>query len=90
VGVCLALWTNGLVEYEALQGIDGKWLAMDGAMTKAPLGGRGAHTSLDESLPARAEPLGQNSAQLSRVSAYGMCLQDLQPSWPIGLGSYCP
>jgi hypothetical protein len=27
------------VEYDALQGIDWAWLAMDGAMTKAPLGG---------------------------------------------------
>jgi putative transposase len=39
-GVFLAWWTNGLVEYEALQGIDWEWLAMDGAMTKAPLGGK--------------------------------------------------
>src|SRR4029453_1889467 len=38
-GVFLALWTNGLVEYEALKGIAWEWLAMDGAMTKAPLGG---------------------------------------------------
>jgi putative transposase len=29
-------WEQGLVEYEALQGIDWAWLAMDGAMTKAP------------------------------------------------------
>lgn len=38
-GVFLALWAKGLVEYDALQGIDWEWLAMDGAMTKAPLGG---------------------------------------------------
>ena len=38
-GVFLALWTKGLVEYEALKGLDWEWLAMDGAMTKAPLGG---------------------------------------------------
>ena len=38
-GVFLALWDQGLVEYEALKGIDWEWLAMDGAMTKAPLGG---------------------------------------------------
>lgn len=37
--VCVALWEQGLVEYDALQGIDWAWLAMDGAMTKAPLGG---------------------------------------------------
>ena len=38
-GVFLALWKQGLVEYDALKGIDWEWLAMDGAMTKAPLGG---------------------------------------------------
>jgi putative transposase len=39
-GVFLALWKNGLVAYEALTGIDWEGLAMDGAMTKAPLGGK--------------------------------------------------
>jgi putative transposase len=38
-GVFLAWWTNGLVADEALQGMDGAWLAMVGAMTTAPLGG---------------------------------------------------
>jgi putative transposase len=37
--VFVALWEQGLEEYAALQGIDWEWLAMDGAMTKAPLGG---------------------------------------------------
>ena len=38
-GGFLALWQSGLAAYEALQGIDWEWLAMDGAITKAPLGG---------------------------------------------------
>ena len=38
-GLFLAWWKSGLLAYEALQGIDWEWLAMDGAMTKAPLGG---------------------------------------------------
>ena len=38
--VFAALWEQGLVGYDALQGIDWAWLAMDGAMTKAPLGGK--------------------------------------------------
>jgi transposase len=38
-GVFLRLWTSGLVAYDALKGIDWEWLAMDGAMTNAPLGG---------------------------------------------------
>jgi transposase len=37
--VFLALWTQGLGAYDAFKGIDWEWLAMDGAMTKAPLGG---------------------------------------------------
>ena len=39
-GVFLALWQHGLAEYDALQGIDWQWLAIDGARTKAPLGGK--------------------------------------------------
>jgi putative transposase len=34
------LWQNGLLTYDALQGIAWAWLAMDGAMTTAPLGGQ--------------------------------------------------
>jgi len=33
------IWQLGLVEYDGLKGIDWSWQAMDGAMTKAPLGG---------------------------------------------------
>ena len=38
-GVFLKLWTTSLEEYDELKGIDWSWLSMDGAMTKAPLGG---------------------------------------------------
>ena len=38
--VFLEVWKSGLGAYDALQGIDWEWLAMDGAMTKAPLGGK--------------------------------------------------
>ena len=38
-GVFEQLWTLGLQEYEALKGIQWAWQSMDGAMTKAPLGG---------------------------------------------------
>src|SRR6478752_3932729 len=38
-GVFVTLWARGLEEYDALKGLDWSWLAMDGAMTKAPLGG---------------------------------------------------
>ena len=38
-GVFLKLWQTGLERFDELQGIDWDWLSMDGAMTKAPLGG---------------------------------------------------
>lgn len=38
-GVFQKLWQAGLREYDALHGIEWRWQAMDGAMTKAPLGG---------------------------------------------------
>lgn len=38
-GVFRKLWKMGLEEYDALQGIGWEWQSMDGAMTKAPLGG---------------------------------------------------
>src|SRR3954468_9696829 len=38
-GVFVTLWATGLQEYDELKGLDWGWLAMDGAMTKAPLGG---------------------------------------------------
>ena len=37
-GVFAAFWRQGLLAYDAVQGIDWDWLALDGAMGKAPLG----------------------------------------------------
>ena len=51
-GVFARLWQLGLVEYDALEGIDWEWLSMDGAMTKAPLGGE---------RPARTPPTAASS-----------------------------
>ena len=39
-GVFEKLWRAGLLQYEAAVGINWEWQAMDGAMTKAPLGGK--------------------------------------------------
>ena len=38
-GVFEEFWKRGLLEYDKTKGIKWNWLAMDGAMTKAPLGG---------------------------------------------------
>ena len=39
-GVFYELWRRGLMQYDVVKGIDWTWLAADGAMTKAPLGGK--------------------------------------------------
>ena len=38
-GVFKKMWRAGLTEYDELQGLEWKWQAADGAITKAPLGG---------------------------------------------------
>ena len=38
-GVFLRLWRAGIERFDELQGVDWDWVSMDGAMTKAPLGG---------------------------------------------------
>src|SRR3984893_14106040 len=38
-GVFLRLWQAGVERFDELRGIAWDWLALDGAMTKAPLGG---------------------------------------------------
>ena len=40
-GVFERLWQEGLIEYDAQHGLDWGCQSMDGAMTKAPLGGKG-------------------------------------------------
>jgi putative transposase len=40
-GVFLTLWNAGVECFDELRGIEWDWLALDGALTKAPLGGRG-------------------------------------------------
>ncbi|MCL4543759.1 MAG: IS5 family transposase [Chloroflexi bacterium] len=39
-GVFLAFWRAGVEQFDELRGIDWAWLSMDGAMTKATLGGK--------------------------------------------------
>ena len=39
-GVFRRAWTKALAAYDEFVGVDWTWLSMDGAMTKAPLGGK--------------------------------------------------
>jgi transposase len=52
-GVSHEFWRQGLVAYDALAGIDWRWLALDGAMGKAPLGGGGDRPQPDRPRQAR-------------------------------------
>lgn len=38
-GFFARLWETALHDYDAVEGLDWNWLSLDGAMTKAPLGG---------------------------------------------------
>ena len=67
-GVFLELWRVGLERYDELQGLDWSWLSMDGAMTKAPLGGGQGNRVLSEEdfaqivlVPSGVEPLALNA-----------------------------
>jgi transposase len=56
-GVFEAFWREGLLAYDALRGIDWTWLALDGAMGKAPLGGGKNRPQPDGSGQARGQAL---------------------------------
>ena len=48
-GVFEEFWIHGLLSYDELKGIDWSFLSMDGAMTKAPLGGEKNRAKSDRS-----------------------------------------
>jgi transposase len=52
-GVFYKLWVAALEEYDDLHGLEWKWQSMDGAMTKAPLGGEKNRAKSDRSRQAR-------------------------------------
>jgi transposase len=40
LGVFEQAWVAALADYDEFVGVDWRWLSMDGAMSKAPLGGK--------------------------------------------------
>ena len=54
-GVFEKLWYAGVEQFDELHGIDWTWLSMDGAMTKAPLGGEKDGTESDRPRQAGRE-----------------------------------
>lgn len=55
LGVFEKLWRLALEEYDDLKGINWQWQSLDGAMTKAPLGGEKNGEKPDRSRQARSE-----------------------------------
>lgn len=58
LGVFERLWQRALEEYDELIGIDWQWQSLDGAMTKAPLGGEKNREKPDRSRQTRRQTLG--------------------------------
>jgi transposase len=63
-GVFLEFWRRGLLAYDDAQGIEWEWLAMDGALGKAPLGGEQTGPN-----PTDRAKKGRNAASSPRVRA---------------------
>ena len=57
-GVFEKLWREALAEYDCLKGIQWQWQSLDGAMTKAPLGGEKNREKPDRSWKTRSQALG--------------------------------
>jgi putative transposase len=68
-GVFVQLWRAGLDQFDDLQGIDWAWLSMDGAMTKAPLGGEKNRAQSHRSRQTRgqAQPADRGARRPDRV-----------------------
>ena len=60
-GVFRKLWRAGLLEYDQRKGIQWEWQSMDGAMTKAPLGGE-----KDRAQPYRSGQVGDEALPADR------------------------
>lgn len=71
-GVFHEIWRQGLLDYDEQVGIDWTWLAADGAMTKAPLGGQATGPNptdrAKKGRSARSSPTARESRSSSRTT----------------------
>lgn len=88
-GVFHKLWALGLAAYDELVGIDWEWLAMDGAMTKAPLGGgeNRAQPHRPGQVGDQTQPVDRGRRHPPRVGGGGRQSQRLQAD-PRHLGEH--
>lgn len=70
-GVFHKFWELGLLEYDMLKGIDWSWLSMDGAMTKAPLGGEKNRAKSNRSRQKRNKAKSINGRKRTARGAIG-------------------
>jgi putative transposase len=63
------LWKAALEEYDELKGIDWKWQSMDGAMSKAPLGGEKNRSEPDRPGQAGYQAVGFDGRQRHPLSS---------------------
>ena len=66
-GIFHKLWQLALDEYDDLRGIDWQWQSLDGAMTKAPLGGEKNREKSDRSRQAGRQTLGPDGWSWSPI-----------------------
>jgi transposase len=57
-GIFEKLWREALAEYDCLQGIEWQWQSLDGALTKAPLGGEKNREKPDRSRQTGSQAFG--------------------------------
>jgi hypothetical protein len=85
-GVFAEFRRQGLLACDGVAGIDWSWLALDGAMGKAPPGGR-AHPFLAQPLPPHPGPLGEPARHRPRQAPRRAGANHLAPCRPSGIGS---
>ena len=77
-GVFAAFWREGLLAYDGLQGIDWMWLALDGAMGKAPLGGEKTGRN-----PTDRGKRGVKRSLLTEVAPFWWTVQRVADCWSV-------
>ena len=72
-GVFLRLWQLGVEQFDDLQGLDWNWLSMDGAMTKAPLGGEknGPQSDRPRQMRRQTQPADRSPRSTCRLGRGG-------------------
>ena len=72
-GVFRRLWQVGVEQFDDLRGLDWSWLSMDGAMTKAPLGGEknGPQSDRPRQVWRQTQPADRSPRSADRLGGRG-------------------